>query len=287
MVLFTTAVNPLLEKFVKSYPKYHIVKFLIEHKLNRITSIILLNVLYWFRFKMLNRLELIDKKNLIIKKRDYSGEPILVVQNHSSERDGSMCMATWSHFGKLIGVFTAIMEFNSKNPFIALKVHFFEMIPIIGRGNEVIMKMVKRLLKGDFVLIFPEGAQPKKEYTNTGFVQECFTGSARVAYNYWQITGKKLIIQPCCTIGANNVFTPFKTEKKLKKTRIRLKFGIPFTLDFSKNPNYIEFKEKSHEIAIRIAEIWGQKKLIPNYTMILMKEKKNKKNPGFNNQRND
>ena len=104
MVLVHTPVNPLLKKFFENYPKYHIAKFLIDHRLYRLTSLLLLKALYWIKFKIIYRLELKDTKNLIIKKKDYSGEPILIVQNHSANRDGQLSMATWAHFGKLIGV---------------------------------------------------------------------------------------------------------------------------------------------------------------------------------------
>ncbi|MFX0071256.1 MAG: hypothetical protein ACFFAO_09220 [Candidatus Hermodarchaeota archaeon] len=221
---------------------------------------------------MMNRLELANTKNFIIKNKKYSNQPVLLIIDHASGYGTSIHLSTWAHFWKTFGLLSTTVEFNNPNPFAAMIPHFFEMIPIYGTGKDIIMKMVKRLMRGDCVLIAPEGAPPYGKYTNTGFIQEMFTGPARVAYTYWKLTGKKLIIQPVCSLGANNAFPPYPSKKKIKKTKIIVKFGKAYTLTFSEVPSREEIKEKTHQIAMSVAKIWGQKKLIPNYSMTRRKE---------------
>jgi 1-acyl-sn-glycerol-3-phosphate acyltransferase len=225
----------------------------------------MLKIIYWILFKIVYRLELKDVRNLYIKSKQYTGKPFLIVQNHCSSRDVIMLITIWAHLGKYSSVLVSTLAFNKKNRLSTIFSHFLELIPHYGTGQNIVLNMTKRLLNGDLVAIFPEGSQPHKEFKNSGFVQEMYTGATRVAYCYWKLTGKNLIIQPSCSLGANNVFPPRNPKEKIKKTKIFLKFGEPFILEFSEQVEFNEIREKTREIAMNIAKIWGQKKLIPNY----------------------
>jgi 1-acyl-sn-glycerol-3-phosphate acyltransferase len=258
--------NPVILKFFENYPNSHILKFFINHKLHRLVKLIILKLFYLLLFKVLYRLEFRDIQNLIINNKNYTGEPILILQNHSSSRDVLIILSSWAHFGVPTSVLGSTFSFSVKNRLSCIISHFFEMIPMYGSGEDIVNSITNRLIKGDCIGILPEGAQPSKNYKNLGLVQEIYTGPARIAYKYWKSTGKKLIIQPICSIGANNVFPPFNSEKKITKTKIILKCGKPFTLSFSELPDSNEIKEKTEHIAMRLATIWRQKELIPNYS---------------------
>jgi len=180
-------------------------------------------------------------------------------------------MATWAHLGFLSFVFTTEGSFDTQYPLLPLISHFIEMIPRYGAGEASILRMVQRLKQGDIVNIFPAGTYPEGKYANSGLVTEGYSGATRVAYQYWKQTGKKLVIQPACSIGGNIAYPPRKEglgaiKKRIVNHKIIIKFGPPFTFDFTPNPSYEEIKQKTYELDMHIAAIWGQKKLIPNYS---------------------
>jgi len=119
----------------------------------------------------------------------------------------------------------------------------------------------------DIIFLAPTGNFPTGKWANTGFVGEGFSGAARVAYTYWKQTGKKLAIQPACSLGVNIAYSPVNRKEKSERMlnhKIIIKFGHSFTLNFSINPGKEEIKSKSHEIDTHIAQIWGQKSIVPN-----------------------
>lgn len=227
----------------------------------------LFKIIYWIGFKTMNRIELRDKTNIKPLQKSYCGQPFLIIANHCASLDVIMHTSIWAHLGFFTQTFTSEYSFNTRHYYFPMLTHFAEMIPRYGLGESSIRRMVNRLVLGDIVKLYPEGSYPSGKYINSGFTQEPYTGSARVAYTYWKKTGKKLLIQPVASLGANLAYPP-KTKhvksKPIRNHKIIVKFGKPFTVDFSENPDHEEFKQKSIEMQMHIAEIWGQRRLIQN-----------------------
>jgi len=256
---FNSTENAIRNAFFKSYPQYHILKLFIRLQLNRHISHLFFKFLYWIWFKIINRIQIID-----VDKVRTLRTPFLVVQNHCSYNDAIMQLAVFAHMGYYLHTFTMENSFT-REAFECIFAHFIEMIPRYGTGESCVNRMVSRLIRGGNVSIFPAGTYPSGKYANTGFVQEAYTGAARAAYKYKVTTDQPLIIQPVCSLGANSAYPPKKGDIKGKITsKIFIKFGEPFTLAYTQNPSNGEFREKSAEIQMKIASLWGQKKLIPN-----------------------
>lgn len=259
--------NLVLDKFFKNYPPYHFFKFMIDKKLNRAFAVIFFKTIYWIGFKVMNRIELRDKENIFPLQKGNEGKPFLIIVNHCAGLDVIMHTSIWAHLGFFTRTFTSEYSFDPKHYFFPMLTHFIEMIPRYGPGESSIKRMVNCLIQGDVVKLYPEGSYPSGKYFNSGFTQEPYTGSARVVYNYWKKTGEKLVIQPVGSLGANRAYPP-KTKRiksrPIRNHKIIVKFGQPFTIDFSDNPSHEEFKQKAVEMQMHIAQIWGQKHLIPN-----------------------
>ena len=294
--------NLSTEKFFSNYPSYHFFKFLNNNYLHGYFILILFKIFYWC-FKIFNRLELEGKENMIIKQKNYDGKAFLIVMNHASYNDVLMNYAIWGHLGYMTHTFTLKGSFSPKYRTVPMLIHFIEMVPMIGKGSANINRLVNTIITDKIVTIYPSGTYPAGKYANSGFVQEAFSGAARIAFNYWKKTGVDLLIQPICSLGANMAYPPrrlrrwkkFSKKQKLKENKrksrkkitkktylpkssnkkkilkqqinhkIIFKFGKPFSLKFSDELTYREINEKKNEIQMKIANIWGQKRLITNY----------------------
>ncbi|HME55733.1 MAG TPA: 1-acyl-sn-glycerol-3-phosphate acyltransferase [Candidatus Lokiarchaeia archaeon] len=234
----------------------------------------------WFR--VVNRLDLQGTQSCLGKQKSYRRQPFLIVGNHNASQDIIMHMAAWAHLNYFTFVFTTETGFGTKHPFETMVKHFLEMVPRHGTGESSVLRVVHRLRQGDIIELAPTGNFPSGKWANTGFVAEGYSGAARVAFTYWKQVGRKLVIQPACSLGANVAYPPQKRGKNSERIlnhKIIIKFGPPFTLDFSANPDYHEFKAKSHEIDMRIARIWGQKHIIPNLSRITHQQETGKGYP--------
>ncbi|MBD3353188.1 MAG: hypothetical protein GF364_17040 [Candidatus Lokiarchaeota archaeon] len=262
--------NPVIDKFFEQHPRSHFLKFILNHHLHRLFAIVVFKVMYWCWFKIMNRIELQGKRHIEYLKSHYENSPFLIIENHVSNTDVLMHYSIWGHLGFMTYVFTSSSAFHPKHPQFTNLTHFIEMIPRYGTGKSNVLRMLRRLLRGDIVNLFTAGTYPSGEYSNTGLVQEGFSGGTRLAYQYWKKTGKKLLIQPVCSIGANKAYPPrsWLPPKPKLNHKIIVKFGEPFFLDFSEEITYDEIKEKTKEMQMKIAEIWNQKRLIPNYSKI-------------------
>jgi len=251
--------------FFKKYKNSHILKFLISHNWNKPVSLLFFKLLYFGLFKIMNRIEFLDQNLSVVGKKYIHKEPILIVQNHCGTRDVSLSMAVWAHFGLFCPALVTRESFEISRPYITMTNYFFEMIPLFGYGNNIIIHIVQRLINNQSIIIFPEGSFPSGKYMNSGLVCEGYSGAARIAFEYWKKTGKKLRIQPTCTLGANVAYPPYPDKlKPIFNGKIFYKFGESFTLDF-KDGTKDEIDSKTNEIMMKIAAIWNQKHLLPNF----------------------
>jgi 1-acyl-sn-glycerol-3-phosphate acyltransferase len=266
----------VLDKFFKSFPRYHFLKFLLNHKLHRLVTFFIFKLGYYAWFRVKNRVQLVNTNNILPKQSYYKGEPFLIVENHNMEIDVICHYCCWAHLGYMTYVFTTEGSFDITYPIVPILTHFAEMIPRWRSGESSVQRMVDRLMQGDIVNIFPEGTYPSGKYANKGFVQEGFTGAVRVAYNYWKRTGKDLWIQPVASLGGNLAYPPKRrwmvNVKVLRAGKIIIKYGKPFVLKFSKEPDHAEFNNRTHDLMMHIASELGQKKLVPNYTKLSFQE---------------
>jgi 1-acyl-sn-glycerol-3-phosphate acyltransferase len=261
--------NIIQENYYQNFKRWHFFKFLINHKLQRVVVQLIYKFLYWALFKVMNRIEIQDRNKVFALKKEFKGQPFLIVENHCGGMDVLMNMTLWSHLGFLTFVFTNEGSFSPYHPILTMTSHFAELVPRFGSGKSSINRIANRLQMGDIINIFPGGSYPSGKYVNSGFVQEGFSGAARVAYQYWKETGRKLIIQPSCAIGMNRAYPPRywkKDPKRILNHKVIVKFGEAFTLNFSNELQYSEIQEKTTEIQMKIASIWNQKKLFPNYS---------------------
>jgi 1-acyl-sn-glycerol-3-phosphate acyltransferase len=252
-------VSKLTQFFFKKYLKIHLYKWLVDKKLNRPLAKILYKIIYWFVLKPFNRIELINKDKI-----RHLKEPFLIVENHIAGLDVIIHLAIWAHLGKTTFTFVWVGEYLTQALYEVLMLS--EMIIKHGEGKRLVQQMVDRLKEGDIVNIFPEGTFPGGKYYGTGLVQEGFTGAARVAFEYEKQTGKKLKIIPVATTGTNYAYPPKERAKRQPAAKIKVFFGDPFTLSFkNKEFNKEEIEQNTDEIMHRIADLIGQKRLIPNY----------------------
>ncbi|MHA1680413.1 MAG: 1-acyl-sn-glycerol-3-phosphate acyltransferase [Promethearchaeota archaeon] len=252
--------NPLTRKALKRVPRF---SFFSANR-SRLRLLMFQKVIYWF-FKVRNRLEL-RNTNFLREEMDR-GEPLLLVANHSLGPDVMIHQGLHAHLDHLVFSFISSGGYNyRKIPVIPAVLHFSEQIPRYGTGEHCVDRMVNRLIHGDHVLLFPEGTY------NMGLVMEGFTGVARVAYKFEQITGKKLRILPSCSIGGREAYDPHARymrrvlNQKVKKragAKIIVKFGKPFTLDFPDGivPTKQDYRDATAIVMKRIGMIWGQKRI--------------------------
>lgn len=276
--------NNVQQKFFEKHPRYHFLKFMLNHRLHRLFTLIVFKLMYWLWFKPMNRLELRGKQHIKYIQQEHQNRPFLIIENHSLNADVMMHYSIWGHLGFVTHVFTSRSAFQAEHPVFTNLTHFIEMIPRYGNGKSNVQRMVRFLKRGDIVNLFPAGTYPSGEYVNSGLVQEAFSGGARVAYNYWKQTGKKLLIQPVCSIGGNKAYPPrtWAPPDPMINHKIIVKFGEPFYLEFSDEIDYEEIREKTEEMQKKIAEIWGQKRLIPNHIRNRYKKKQSEpKKPRF------
>ncbi|MHA1368680.1 MAG: 1-acyl-sn-glycerol-3-phosphate acyltransferase [Promethearchaeota archaeon] len=311
--VFKQKANPLTVLALQNVPACS----LFHPKFNRAKLLVFYKGLYCF-FRIYNLLEVRNAGYLTdaLKKHEH----LLLVANHSGFSDVLMNTAIHAHFNHMVFTFINGGGFNFMDrPLFPTLLHFSEMIPRYGTGQQCVDRMVNRLLRGDHVFLYPEGTY------NFGFVSDAYTGVARVAYEYEKRTGKKLVILPSCAIGSHEAYNPHRYWKKAMKHRrkrkrairqkkraesrddeamkqrvarrnrfqemvntqigpvyynftrrlieregrkIIVKFGKPFTLQFSSEPSGAEFKSKANEVMHEIARIWGQKRIYPNISKI-------------------
>ena len=202
-----------------------------------------------------------------------------------------MHQSVHAHMDHLVFSFINSGGFNLLEiPIAPTVLHFGELVPRHGTGQQCVDRMVGRLARGDHVLLFPEGS------FNRGLVTEGYNGVSRVAHGYEQLTGKKLKILPVCTIGGHIAYPPkgwsrrrrrkhrklhhhhrkFPLIKKRGGQKIIFKFGEPFTLEFSEEPSKDEHMANSMIAMHKIAGIWGQKKIYKNRSRIYRKMREQK-----------
>ncbi|MHA1791644.1 MAG: lysophospholipid acyltransferase family protein [Promethearchaeota archaeon] len=259
--IFRSKPNPLSRKALERIPRHNF--FSASH--NRFKILIFQKFIYMI-FRLKNRLEVQDAK--FLKNELLRSEPFLAVANHSCSLDVLLHQSIHAHFNNLTFSFISSEGFSSaKYPFISNLLYFAEQIPRYGTGSESVQRMIDRLKNGDDVLLFPEGT------FNKGLVMEGFTGVARVIHGYWKQTGKKLRVLPACSIGGHEAYNPkakFLKRMGIKRPsrrgqKIIVKFGEPFTVEMPEKPSKLELNQVTKHVMKKIAEIWGQKKIYPNW----------------------
>lgn len=250
----------ILYYLVKKFPRFHIIKFLSDLNIQRFVKAIYFKFIYFFLFKINNRITLVSKENVLKYK---NSTPIIYIANHASDLDVFAILSVLSHLN--IEVFPLVNSDIFKNTFFDLYLNLFEFIPRSGTGEQVIEKIIRRLLKKDNVLIFPEGSYPQGKYKNIGLVQRPFTGIARIISAYNIRSKKEIIIQPICSLGMNNAYpSGSHLINANMNNKIIIKFGKPFRLNLTDMKTYEEIVNISTKITLKIAQIWGQRSLIPN-----------------------
>lgn len=252
----------LTELFFKNYPKVNMLKFFVDRKLNRVFCATIYKIAYWGLFKPLNRIQLHGKENT----KNLQG-PFLIVENHIGHMDAIMHLTVWAHLNKI--TFPYVWFGPYLPPIVYIPGMFAELnikSASQGRGKQEIQIMVDRLKSGDIINIFPEGTYPGGVYRLSGLVQEGFTGAARIALEYEKQTGKKLTIMPVATKGTNIAYPPIRKGKRVFAAKIHVYFGKPFQLNFkSMEFDKDEIENHTSRIMREIADLIGQKRIIPNY----------------------
>ncbi|MEX2682163.1 MAG: lysophospholipid acyltransferase family protein [Candidatus Sigynarchaeota archaeon] len=282
--------SPLSRKARVWLPRAHI--FAARH--NRFVTLLFQKFWYWF-FKARNRLEVLGFEH--VKNVVHAGGPFIIVANHSGTADVALQQAIQAHNDVITFAFINGDGFiDPVFPFISAMLYFAEYIPRMGTGKQSISRVVKRLVAGDRIVYFPEGS------FDFGLVWRGYTGIARIALEYKKATGKPLRIVPACTIGMHEAYNPhvyhphhfFRTRKHkanhrhrqdaevaaLRKRRLDslpasarvrrpgqklvVKFGPSFTSDIPDFPSSADLEAETDRIMLRVASLWGQKKLRPN-----------------------
>ncbi len=288
---------PLSAKVIGKLPPWH---FLALHK-SRVRLAIAEKLMYWI-FKLRNRLEVRDAHHVHALKSKR--KPFLVVVNHSGNLDVVMQQSILARHGVL--AFTFINSDGFTQPYssvLATLLYYSEQIPRYGTGKQSVNRMVGRLLRGDNVMLFPEGTY------DFGLVMEGFTGVARVAQDYKARTGRDLPILPVCTIGMHEAYNPhvhwwrrmvhkrrFKRHHHNRKRAFQLpsyanvdrprqkvivRYGAPFSIHVPEPPTKADLERATGDVMHAIAGIWGQKKLRPNHSKAYI----GKNNPAVGNSR--
>ncbi len=282
--------NPLSRKALARLPATHFLA--IRH--NRFVTMLIQKFLYWF-FKARNRLEVSGSE--YVRRAIGAGEAFVVVANHSGNADVALQQSIQAHYGNLAFTFINGGGFvNQQFPSIAATLYFAEYMPRMGTGQQSVARVVDRLVTGDRILYFPEGT------FDYGLVWRGYTGVARIALEYRKATGKVLWFVPSCAIGMHAAYNPhaphrhrlLRRHKHKRKPgidseflaarrrrlkllpvsaqvsrpgqKVKVKFGPAFTVSLSDNPSGVDLEAATDCIMLRVASLWGQKKLRPNVT---------------------
>jgi len=259
----------ITKKFFQSYPKYHILRFLIKNQRNRKVLIIFEKILFYY-YKIHNQLE-IDFTNLNVEKYIKTNQ-FLVASNHQSERDFSLLLSYFAQLNRNIFFLTGNHRYieTSNNKFVVISRFFTEQIPTQLKKANLYKLFTKRIKMQDICGVFPAGGPPLiNKYKNSGLVQKPFIGVAKFIYNYQKSTGKTIPVIPICIIGANKAFpayVKFNKEKFNRKSKIKIIIGTPLKIRYNLTNEYS--KEQFLKIALfiqkKIAHLKNQEILIPN-----------------------
>lgn len=291
LAIWRERANPLSRKALARLPVTHI--FARRH--NRFVTLLFHKAMYWF-FKARNRLAVLgfDHVQDVID----AGGPFMIVANHSGNADVALQQAIQAHHDNITFTFINGDGFiDQRLPSIAAALYFAEYIPRMGTGKQSIDRVIKRLVAGDRIVYFPEGS------FDFGLVWRGYTGVTRIALGYRMVTGKPLRLVPACTIGMHEAYNPhtyhhhhylFRGHKHAFKRRHKhdadfiaarkrrlgklpatalihrpgqklvVKFGPAFTSDIPESSGGVDLEAATDSIMLRIASLWGQKRLCPN-----------------------
>ncbi len=285
LAIWRQQASPLSRRARARLPATHF--FAVRH--NRFVTMLFQKVLYWF-FKARNRLEVLGFEH--VRGVNDAGGPFMLVANHSGTADVALQQAIQAHHDNIAFTFINGGGFvEGQFPVVAAALHFAEYIPRMGTGKQSIERVVDRLVAGDRVVYFPEGS------FDFGLIWRGYTGVARIAMEYQKETGKPLRIVPACTVGMHEAYNPhlyhhhhhfFRRHKHKHGTafiaarkrrlghlpasahirrpgqKLRVKFGPAFTSDLPESPGAVDLEAATDAIMLRVASLWGQKRLRPN-----------------------
>ncbi|MBN2151232.1 MAG: 1-acyl-sn-glycerol-3-phosphate acyltransferase [Candidatus Lokiarchaeota archaeon] len=266
--------------------------FAIRH--NRFVTLLFHKAMYWF-FKARNRLEVLGSGRL--REAIRAGGPFMVVANHSGTADVALQQSILAHHDVISFAFINGEGFIARTfPVVAATLHFAEYIPRMGAGKQSVGRVVKRLVAGDRVVYFPEGS------FDFGLVWHGYTGVARIALEYRKATGRPLRLVPACTIGMHEAYNPhtylrrrpFRRHNHGRKhghkhdpefiaarrkrlgylpasaqihrprQKLVVKYGPAFASGVPDSPGSAGLEAATDAIMLRVASLWGQKRLRPN-----------------------
>jgi 1-acyl-sn-glycerol-3-phosphate acyltransferase len=181
----------------------------------------------------------------------------IIAGNHASGADAYLILAimTGRYWRRVYAV--AHERSFRDDTFEKLFLMTLEMIPRIGRGQELINKMADYLLKNRTIVIPPEGMTSNK-------VMKGYTGVMRL---YWLVNHQlnlpyRIPIIPIVSIGANKAYPiTFGEDGKYhpKKTGIIARFGKPIYYEIPEHPSKEWFRQKTDELMDHIAVLALQK----------------------------
>jgi 1-acyl-sn-glycerol-3-phosphate acyltransferase len=271
LAVWRSQASPLSRRALARLPATHV--FAIRH--NRFVTLLFQKIVYWV-FKLRNRLEVIGFEH--VQREIDAGGPFVVVANHSGTADVALQQSIQAHYDNIAFTFINGEGFIDKEfPPIAVALYFTEYIPRMGTGQQSIARTVRRLVAGDSVLFFPEGSFDYKE------------------------TGRKLRLVPSCAIGMHEAYNPhnhpirrffhghkhkhkhdraaitawqkqrLKWLPKIAHSRrpgqkVKVKFGPAFTVDVPVTHSAADIEAATDSTMLRVASLWGQKRLRPNMT---------------------